>query len=113
MDTWVLVACMVLSFIAGLGVGYASGLTKLNAERLKWIECLGYLRRELVGLQALAEREGQGGAMDQARVMEVLKGLEWLDLGEDEDTCPWCWWWKSRGHAPKCKLAALLKSRGD
>lgn len=55
MDTEVLVACMVLNLIAGFGVGYASGLTKLNSERLKWIECLGCLRHELVGLQVAWE----------------------------------------------------------
>lgn len=48
--------------------------------------------------------------MDEAKVMEVLRHVEWLggEGGEYLAHCPWCAHWESEGHADDCKLAALL-----
>jgi hypothetical protein len=36
---------------------------------------------------------------------EMLERLEWVD----NDYCPVCWQYKSKGHKPDCELAVLLK----
>lgn len=45
--------------------------------------------------------------MDEARVMEVLRRVEWA-LTANEEFCPYCYWLKRAGHKDDCKLAALL-----
>lgn len=57
-----LIACIVVNFITGLGVGYARGRIKLNDERREWVEYLRELRRDLVVIEeALVKRGGAGG----------------------------------------------------
>lgn len=43
--------------------------------------------------------------MDAAKVLEVLRRVEW---GREGERCPDCWWQRGGGHAKGCKLAALL-----
>ena len=43
--------------------------------------------------------------MNQAKVMEVLRRIEW---GREGERCPDCWWQRGGGHAEGCELAALL-----
>lgn len=47
-----------------------------------------------------------------ARVVEVLRRVEWALL-RDEEFCPYCYWLKRAGHAEDCKLAALLGEAND
>lgn len=49
--------------------------------------------------------EAKGAMMDEAKVMGVLKRVEW---GGFDRFCPWCHHPQSGGHADDCKLAALL-----
>lgn len=55
---------------------------------------------------------GQAGMMDQAKVMEVLRQVEWA-LTANEEFCPCCYWLKTAGHKDNCKLAALLAEGDD
>lgn len=52
--------------------------------------------------------------MDEAKVMEVLRFVEWLDLAyaEGEPVCAWCGALRREGHAEDCELAALLEQPG-
>jgi len=43
--------------------------------------------------------------MDKAKVMEVLRRVEWVG---DPPHCHWCIQRASDGHTDDCKLAALL-----
>lgn len=48
--------------------------------------------------------------MDEAKVMGVLRDIEWVQggAGVSERYCPWCHWAKTAGHRDGCKLAALV-----
>lgn len=46
--------------------------------------------------------------MNQAKVMEVLRQVEWGTRGMYVAACPCCREFKRLGHADDCKLAALL-----
>lgn len=46
--------------------------------------------------------------MDAAKVMEVLRQVEWVKAGDLEEFCLSCEWNNYDGHADDCKLAALL-----
>lgn len=50
--------------------------------------------------------------MNEAKVMEVLRRVEW---GGEPPLCPWCsrWRWHSEGHREDCKLAALLDEANE
>lgn len=62
---------------------------------------------------ALAKIKKLTQERDEARA--VLRELEWMDLGDVEHIpqCPVCRYHKPTGHAPDCKLAALLKGEID
>lgn len=56
--------------------------------------------------------------MNEAKVIEVLRRVEWVKGGERridiyEKYCPWCTRWKSDGHADDCKLDALLAEANE
>lgn len=50
--------------------------------------------------------------MDEAKVLGVLRRVEWCIYSRWECHCPVCGGWKLRGHRDDCKLAALLSEGG-